>query len=248
MYRSSRKLFLLTGLLLSAAGAQSLSAAQSDANDGARATVKPGLIKKARITLMKAEGDMAAEIYSIEINYAVPRGKQDRLNLVAVYEPNTGLFWWKLETMGKNRKGSVPPTSRLAFCLMNEKIVGIESTGRQLWIFESGEKYKTFEMGLNDLIGRLEKNLVPGKDKKQSRRIEDKFAEVDLTPVLGRDFFRIKGSAALPISARIASVSGRGSQYKITLEGVNKDKVELTLDDDYKIQAATLNGARVAPH
>lgn len=233
-----------TMLLVGSALAGATAFGQEDAP---RAIVKLGLVKKARLQFMKADGGVAGDAHAIDLTYAVSNGKQDRGNLVAVYEPTTGLFWWKLETIGRNRKVEVPATTRLSFCLMNGKFVGIESTDVRLWISESSEKYKTFELGLNDLTARLEKNLVPSKEKKQSHRAEDVQTEVDLSSVLGRDFFKIKNSAAPLVAARITNAAESGSRCLITLEGVNKDKATLTLSGDYKIQAATLNGVQIVP-
>lgn len=244
MWGSSLKLILLAGLSLSIVGARHLFAAQADRNEGVRATVKPGLVKKARLQSNKG---IVGEVYAMELNYTVPNSKTSRGNLVVVFEPALGFFWWKLETLGQNRSASLPAADRLAFCVVDDKLIGIEPIGARLWVTVSREKYKTFESGLNNLMTRLEKDLPPSNRMNRSSWPTDTRAEVNLATALGRDFFRIKGSAAPLIAARITSASVSGSQCSVTLEGVNKDKADITLSGDYKILAATVNGVQAVP-
>lgn len=244
----SRKLFwmiLLAACFFSMQHPSSLFAGEnSPQEDASHATVRAGSMKKMSIKFKKNGKLVDGEMYAVDLNSSFPNGKTAQGNVLIIYESDSGLFWWKYQ---KRAPQGMPSQlfSTTHACLTDDRIVGIESTDVRLWLLESTERYKTFELGLNNLVGRIAQNLVQGKGKTFRKPLHQKNAEVGLSSVLGREFFRIKNTAALPIPANITSVSSVASQCIVGLEGVNQDKAEVTLTTDHRIQTATLNGAVV---
>ena len=209
-------------VILAAAGCLSNEIAQP---------VRTGQMHSEELRVETVGGPVAAQAAERKADVQFPSGKTDSGFLVGVYEPKSGLFWWRYE-MGNP---SVPTgaverlKARSKFYLADSRLVSLVMNARFLDVRESTERVSGLQDGMDKAAQSLNATL-----REIDSGTKEWFTRIDLGS-LGGDFFLRSGNAATLDPAKITSVAFSGGKWDVSIKGPNGDSVIVTLDASYKL-------------
>jgi len=215
-------------------------------DEAGKVRVESAVVAKRVIDVEKGKETAKLQVYAIRTSARLRDNKKSTGELIAIHDPQSGLFLWKFNQIDPRRGDEAIQNflKEATLLLSNEKIISVAfaSPPPTLWISESSERHKTFEQATGHAISWLTNSYERGKFRKAP------FVErrIDLMEVLGREFFYKKNTAALP-RARITKISRVGSDVKIQLQGPNDDEAEIIFDATFKAKTAKLRGESVFP-
>ncbi len=212
-----------TLLFLLAAG---LIPAASDRVKMSQANIKSG-----QVAVFANQGRIDAEIRELHLDLKSPNGKSRIADIIAVFEPATGSFWWQYET-----NNPAYPTggierfkSRSVLYLADNKLVSFSVHSPNLGIREIADHEASIDAGISKVIASVESKLP---------EIENGTAQwftwVNLA-VLGQEFFNLRDNAITMNQPRLSTVSFLGSVWRVRIEGPNGDSVIVSLNELYQL-------------
>jgi hypothetical protein len=187
-----------------------------------------------RVTVETPRGPIGAQASEARVDLALPpeAGESGPGAITTVFEPTTGLWWWKSEKLN-----SASTTSSIArvrneyvFYLAADKLISFAMLNSDLLLKESTDH-------ATDLRSAMAKAAAAFTAKRQEIRRGGEYGlstRVDLSG-LGRDFFTLKNSVFSPNPPRVGRVSLAAGRWDVLLQGPNGDSVIVTLDQSYKL-------------
>jgi hypothetical protein len=170
-----------------------------------------------------------------------PSGNRNRLELIAIHDPQNGLFWW--HSYGLPRGSHVQATSDFlennAVYLLPDSIVVFWTTDRpgQLNVQESRKKFSTLDEGYRDAYSSIDEGLNQIDPLTYKRR---GIISVDLEKTLSRSFLEnrkyqgMAGGVYQPV--RILCIANKSGFWTVTVQGPNGDEGVLFLSTQYQLE------------
>ncbi|MEO8678071.1 MAG: hypothetical protein ABI665_03440 [Vicinamibacterales bacterium] len=206
------------------------TAACLSAADSAQ-SVRTDPMRSEEIRVETAAGPVTAVAAEAAADVQFANGRTESGYVVGVYEPKSGVFWWRYEV--RNPSVLTGPIERMKervrFYGADARLVSFQTNGRFLNIRESVERVNSLQAGIDSALASLKTSL--GEIESGAK---EWFTRVDLSS-LGHDFFLRPGNAAALDPPAVKSVSLSAGRWDVTLEGPNRDTAILTLDDKYAV-------------
>lgn len=175
------------------------------------------------------------ELRALRLSIVLPSGKIGYADVTMLSEPKTKLFWWFYQTVEQpDDKGILQsPLDDFIIYVADDKVAGFNLDLSVLSVRDSTSHFLSLDEGQTKVLERIKENAE--RIEKGSMRWA---TPVRLGPVLP-DFFLLKGSAA-PSRARIREVARMPGQWRLILDGPNKNSAEVILGDGYRLIRATV--------
>jgi len=173
------------------------------------------------------------ELRAARLSIAFPSGKVGYADVRMLYEPRTKLFWWTYQTIEPNGPVLRASLDDFAVYLTDSKIVAFNLFMSALSVRDSMSHFLSLDEGQTKILERIREN---------AERIENGSMTWARTIRLGPalpDFLLLKGSAAPP-HAKVREVTKAPGEWRLILDGPNKNSAEVVLSDEYDLLRATV--------
>jgi len=184
------------------------------------------------ITVPRVGGYAQANLRELGLTITYPSGKTARAEILMLHDPETGLFWWRylgVEPGGGSHLVQRPIPDSVLY-ITDDKVVGFSYSTPNLWVRESTEHFPTIEAGQASVLAELK-----NRGKQLEEGTSSWFVPINVASSLGPEFLHLKGSASSFPEPKLQQVTRKEGRWRLTLQGPNKDRVDLVLSDDYKI-------------
>lgn len=193
----------------------------------------PPAVTPARV--VRAGAPIDTQSRTLRLSIPFPSGKAGYGDVTILFEPTSKLLWWFFEGIERADDPGLfkSPFGGFVLGVADDKIAGFTVDGSVLWIRDSTAHVPNLDGGQADVLARIKENAA---------RIDKGTMEWGRSIPLGSalpDFFLLKGSAG-PAHATIRQVSRTPGQWRLLLDGPNKNSAEVILDDEYKVIRATV--------
>ncbi len=195
-----------------------------------------GALQSKSIQVTKDGQRVQAELQNVQLTIPFPNGKIGQADIVMLHEPQSGLFWWRYQAIEPGHFASTWAEDFLSsykVYITEDKIVVFTFSRPFVWVRESSEHCSTLAEGQASVLATL---------KNKSREIQSGtivwFHGVNVAKALGPSFLILKGSASPFPEPKIREISKRDGEWRIILDGPNKDAAEVVMSDDYQVVSA----------
>lgn len=173
------------------------------------------------------------ELRAARLSIAFPSGKMGQADIRMLYEPRTKLFWWTYRTVEPNGPELRASLDDFAVYVTDGRVVAFNLFLSALSVRDSTSHFLSLDEGQTKVLDRIRQN---------AERIEKGSMTWSRTIRLGPalpDFLLLKGSAAPP-HATIREVTKSPGEWRLILDGPNKNAAEVVLTDEYDLLRATV--------
>lgn len=186
-------------------------------------------VRASRIIAVPADdGTRSAEIRQVDI----ADNSGHRGAIVLIYEPVSGAWWWTFRASARQDTSDMldPFLSGLRIAMSGSHLYVFGFAGHRLELREESGKATGIDDARTQAVADLGMHWA---DLQTGAWLGTRF--IDLNPIVGGDFLHLKDSAALLPTATLRSVVRRGNQWLVTLDGPNRDAVQITLSDSFGV-------------
>jgi len=190
-----------------------------------------GSIRSVPIHLAQNGRNITLEAREVNLRISFTGGRTGQADVLMLYEPRNKLFWWTYE----NREGVEPGGITGRF--FSESVIYVTQTnivsftgGAFLSVRESTACMPNMEAGQHSVLATIENKWGEIEEGKL-----EGYREVNIAKSLDPNFLHLRGSAAPFPQPKVREVSMTGGQWRLVLDGPNKDAAIVFLDDQYNV-------------
>ncbi len=192
----------------------------------------------------RSQREMSLFAYCVKLEQV--GGKSDKLEVIALYDPDSGLFWWRYQGVADFH--DCPAIDRFkerhSVYVDDEQIVGFRALTPvpSIWIWESTSQYKSAESAKGAMLRTLRekgRDLIYG----QASWVR----QLKLAAHIGLDFAKDERTMYGALAVKIDSVSRVGNTWQVSLLRYDGRVATLALDDDFRVTNVSFSGEEPVP-
>jgi len=176
------------------------------------------------------------ELREVQVSLSdTARSGSERLDILMLREPRSGLFWWRYQTSESGRPGGIIERFLRDSIthLTDDRVVYFMLSTSTLWVSESLERQPSMDAGQASVVAALERDW-----EAMQAHPAPWFLRVNLISVLDRDFFFLRGSASSFPGPKLRGVSRQNGGWRVVLDGPNGDLAAVLLSERFDLLGA----------
>lgn len=182
------------------------------------------------------------EIRDIGLDLALADERTAQADVISLYDPESGLFWWKYQTADpSDRSDKIERFLKDYFIHIGADKIScfvLSTPPPTLWMRESGERFETSEEAQRHLQWTLaEEGESIARDPSYG------YHTINLWHHLEGNFFYPVDSASPRLAASIYKVVRHDSTWDVVLEGSSEEKATVSLSDEFELLNVDVGGA-----
>lgn len=200
-----------------------------------KVTIRKQLRSSVAIRADRRSAGSDAQVQVTEADIRMPGGDTVRRNIISVFDPGTGLFWWTYQNFdGQTTAASAQAMFLREYRVLPDKtrLVGFAAIDRSLWIRTASETFPNSDAATARLLATL-------GDKLQAIEadVNSGFKEVNLSRTLGVKFF-LPAEPGDPVRGlRLTEVVRDANGWLVTVQNDAGAARTLVLDEAFRVAA-----------